>query len=91
MSKAKELLSEVGMQMRTKAKEPMNGGSRHIRNTIENGMKGISRMLDPNNGLPSPADSKSAELLKKSASMLSRIRDDIKVVKDTKKKGSSYE
>jgi hypothetical protein len=86
MSKASQIINEVGLQFRTKSREGKNNGSKHIRHQMENALRDVRKMMEQGNGLPSPANDESMRLLKSVESALMKSIDAAKQVKDTRRK-----
>ena len=86
MNRAQKFLqNESGQQFRTKSREGMQG-SRHARNLVENALKQVNFMLDPNHPSPCPATVEDANLLRKAAGVLEGCIGDLKRIKETKKR-----
>lgn len=81
MSKCRELLE--AMHYKTKVKQiETNGGSRHIRNMVEQSIKRCLEMLDPKHPSPCPYDQKDKFLMERAIELLSQTAASLKQVKE---------
>ena len=90
MSKATEVINEVGKQFRTQVKEvETNQGSRHIRHLMQDAEKKLGNMLNQEHPSPNPATDQDAKILKEVGLVLAKSVEKIRSVKDSKRKPKS--